>query len=85
MRKKKFGQTKVGKMLKGLAIEGLQTVPVLGTLVTAFKENTKNNPEGAIKLNQWHIYRMVLGLVIAYLISKGFTTAEDLANVMDVI
>ena len=47
--KKPFLKTKVGKLLKGLLAEGLQTLPVVGTVVTAFKENTIENPEGAIK------------------------------------
>ena len=75
--KKPFGKTLVGGLLKGLVREGLQTVPVLGTFVTAFKENTKESPQGTIKLTPWHYYRIALGIISAVLIAKGILTKEE--------
>jgi len=69
--KKPFGKTLVGGILKGLVGETLQTLPVVGTFVTAFKENTKENPKGTIKLSKWHLYRLAIGLITGYLMYKG--------------
>jgi len=83
--KKPFLKTKVGKLLKGLLAEGLQTLPVVGTVVTAFKENTIENPEGAIKLNSWHYYRIAIGLVGGYLMYKGILTTKEIYSIMELI
>ena len=69
--KKPFGKTLVGGLLKGLVREGLQSIPVVGTFVTAFKEDTKENPKGAVKLSKWHLYRLAIGLLTVYLMYKG--------------
>ena len=77
--KKPFGKTKVGKLLKskvgksitGLIRETLQSTPFVGTVITAFKEDTKENPKGLIKLSKWHMYRLVIGLITGYLMYRG--------------
>ena len=40
---------KLGKIVKGLVREGLQTLPVIGTVITNLKTDTPENPKG--KLN----------------------------------
>jgi len=75
--KKPFGKTLVGGLLKGLVREGLQTVLVIGTFVTAFKEDTKQSPKGIIKLTPWHYYRIAIGIIAAILIAKGILTKEE--------
>lgn len=69
--KKPFGKTLVGGILKGLVGETLQTLPFVGTIVTAFKEDTKENPKGSIKMSKWHLYRLAIGLLTGYLMYKG--------------
>lgn len=55
--------------LKGLVREGLQAVPVVGTLVTNWKSNTTENPQGKIKMGRWDIYRIIIGIGITYILS----------------
>jgi len=83
--KKPFGKTKVGKLLKGLVREGLQTVPVIGTVVTAFKEDTPESPKGTIKLTSWHYYRIALGLVAGYLMYKGILNSDQIEFILSII
>ena len=83
--KKPFGKTKVGKLVKGLVREALQTVPVIGTVVTAFKEDTPENPKGEIKLTSWHYYRIALGLVAGYLMYKGILSGDEIGFITSLI
>lgn len=85
MPKKKFKNTKVGKLINGLVREGLQTLPVVGTVVTAFKEDTPENPKGTIKLTSWHYYRIALGAVVGYLLYKGILSSEEIDLVLEII
>ena len=57
----------------------------MGTVVTALKENTIENPEGAIKLNSWHYYRIAIGLVGGYLMYKGILTTKEIYSIMELI
>ena len=72
MSKKKFKDTFVGRTLKGIFREGLQSIPVIGTIVTNMKEDTKENPAGKIKLSKWDVFRMVAGAFFAYLLANGW-------------
>jgi hypothetical protein len=83
--KKPFGKTKFGKLLKGLVREGLQTVPMVGTVVTAFKEDTPENPKGTIKLTSWHYYRIAIGVIAGYLMFKGILTEEQIEIITSMI
>tara|TARA_R110002051_G_scaffold305684_1_gene375816 strand:+ start:509 stop:775 length:267 start_codon:yes stop_codon:yes gene_type:complete len=83
--KKKFKNTFVGKLVKGLVREGLQTIPVVGTFVTAFKEDTPENPQGTIKLSKWHIYRLVIGVGVGIFLAKGILTPEQVEMILEVI
>ena len=60
----KLPKIDIGGLIKGLVREGLQTLPVIGTLVTNFK--SKDTPKGQIVLSKWDKYRMLIGLVISY-------------------
>lgn len=82
---KKLLKTKVGKLISGLVREGLQTLPVVGTVVTAFKEDTKENPQGEIKLSKWHLYRLAIGLIIAFFLSKGILNEDQIELIVGVI
>ena len=83
--KKKFKDTFVGKLVKGLVREGLQTLPVVGTLVTAFKEETTENPKGAVKLSKWHIYRLLIGVASGYFLMKGVLTSKQIDFILSII
>ena len=62
---KPTNKEKIGNFLKGLIREGLQTLPIVGTLVTNFKSETKDSIKGQIKLSKWDIYRLLLGVGLA--------------------
>ena len=82
---KKINLKPIGKLLKGLVREGLQTLPIVGPIVTSFKTEAKDSPKGEVKLSKWDIYRLVLGFGIAYLITKGILTEEQIAFVWSLI
>lgn len=63
---KKINKGAVGNFFKGLVREGLQTLPIIGTLVTSFKSETEDSPKGQISLGKWEKYRILIGLVITY-------------------
>ena len=75
---------KIGGILKGLVREGLQAVPVVGTIVTNLKTDTKENPAGKIKLSKWDIYRLVIGAAIAFALHKG-VSVEQIKFVLEAI
>jgi hypothetical protein len=83
--KKKFKDTKFAKIAGGIIREGLQTLPIVGTVVTNMKENTPENPEGKIKLGRNEWFRIVLGVGLAYLIYKGLLTIEFLDLVKEAV
>ena len=62
---------KLGNIIKGLVRETLQTLPIVGTIVTNIKTNTTDNPKGQLNLKNWDIYRLIFGSIIAYLVVKG--------------
>lgn len=84
--KKKLKDTKFGKFVRTavapLLRETLQTLPVVGTLVTNFKNNTERNPAGQIKLTKWDGYRLVIGLGIGYLLIKGIATMDQITFII---
>ena len=81
----KIKASKVGKFAISVAGNALQTVPVVGTLVTNFKENTKESPTGTLKLKGWEYFRIALGLVIGYVIYKGILTLDQVEAIKEVI
>ena len=90
--KKKFKDTFVGKLVKGLVkdgsqlvIQGLQSLPVVGTIITAFKEDTPENPKGGIVLSKWHIYRLVIDLGAGFFLAKGILTPEQIDFILSII
>lgn len=83
--KKKFKDTKVGKLLGGLIRESLQTLPVIGTLVTVFKKDTTKSPKGKINLEGWEWYRLVLGIGIGYVLAKSILTPEQITFILSII
>lgn len=84
-----FQRIKDGKFIKKfvgpLIRESLQTLPIVGTLVTNFKQNEVEAPTGTIKMTRWDWYRLLIGVGIAILITKGIMTQEQVAFVMQVI
>jgi len=86
--KKKFKDTKVGKILAGLVRESLQTLPVIGTIVTVFKKDTPESPKGKINLEGiegWEWYRLVLGIGIGYVLAKSILTQEQITFILSLI
>lgn len=82
---KPINKEKIGNFFKGLIREGLQTLPIVGTLVTSFKTETKDSPKGQIKLSKWDIYRLVLGFGLAYVLAKGILTQDQIAFIMQYV
>ena len=81
--------SKVGNILrglkgtvKGLVREGLQTLPVVGTIVTNFKTDTPSNPKGKIKLEAWDYYRLAIGIGVAVVLYKGLLNMEQIQFVL---
>lgn len=81
----KLLNSKIGKIASGLVREGLQTVPVVGTIITNLKTDTPDNPAGKIKLSKWDIYRLVIGLVVGYVLYKGILTIEQVQSILSMI
>lgn len=73
-----FKETFVGKAVSGLVRESLQSIPFVGTIVTSFKEDTKDNPKGKVNITKWDAYRLAIGLVLAYFMAKGILKPEDI-------
>ena len=68
-----FKETTVGKGIAGLA----QSAPVVGPIITNFKEDTASNPAGKLNLGGVEWWRIALGVGIAVLIAKGILTQEQ--------
>ena len=85
MKKPKINLKPLVKFLGPIVRETLQTVPVIGTIVTNFKQNKLESPVGTIQLTKWDVYRLLLGFGIAYLIAKGILTEEQIAFVWSLI
>lgn len=86
--KKPFSKTKVAKLLGGLLRESLQTLPVVGTLVTVFKKDTPESPKGEINIKGikgWEWYRLVLGIGIGYVFAKNLLTQEQITFILGII
>ena len=83
--KKKFKETKIFGILSGLVREGLQSIPVVGTIVTNFKEDSKENPKGKINITKWDVYRLLIGVVLAYFMAKGILKVEHIEFLKDFI
>ena len=83
--KKPFKNTRFAKIMSGLVRESLQTIPFVGTLVTNFKQDDPDNPKGKIKLTWWDIYRLALGLGIAYALIKGLLTQDQIVFILNLL
>ena len=83
--KKKFKDTKVGKIVIPFVRETAQTLPIIGTIITNFKTNEVDNPKGQINLKGNDLYRIGLGAVIAYLIYRGVVSMEAVDIFTDVL
>jgi len=83
--KKKFKDTKLGKVLLPVLRETIQTLPIVGTIVTNFKSNTPTKPSGKVELSKWDVYRLVVGVGIAYVLIKGLLTQEQVAFILELI
>lgn len=81
----KLFETKLGSIVKGLVVEGLQALPVIGTIVTNIKTDTRENPKGKINLGMSEGYRIVLGLVIAALMAKGILSEGQINIVLSIM
>ncbi len=67
----------LGGLIKRLVREGLQTLPVVGTIVTNLKADTKENPKGKINLDKWDFYRLLIGIGVGYVLYKGMLTMKQ--------
>lgn len=75
----------LGKMLKGLVRETLQTLPFVGTIITNVKTDTKENPKGKLKLESWDWYRLAIGLIVGFVLFKGILTADQIDFILSLI
>lgn len=75
--KKKFKDTVVGKLATTLIGSALQSIPVVGTIVTNFKENTPQNPKGQLLIGWSELIRIVIGCGLAYLMFKGIISETE--------
>lgn len=87
MSKKKFKDTRFAKFFGGLIRNAAQTVPVLGTLVTAHDTARidPSNENSKMKLTGWHWLRIGLGLVIGWLLYKGIINQETIDQINTII
>lgn len=85
MKKPKINLKPVVKLFGPLIRETLQSLPVIGTIVTNFKQNKLESPTGTIQLKKWDIYRLILGAGIAYLVTKGILTEEQITFIWSLI
>lgn len=83
--KKPFKDTRFAKIIGGLVRESLQTLPIVGTIVTNLKSDSTDNPKGKIKLDKWDWYRIILGVGIAYALAKGILTTQQIQFIMGLI
>ncbi len=84
--KKKINLKPIFKFFAPLVRETLQTLPVIGTLVTNLKANTLDSPSGTHpKPKGWDIYRMIIGLGIGYVLVKGLATVPQIIAIVKVI
>ena len=72
-------------MINGLIREGLQTLPIVGTIITNMKTVTKESPDCKIKLQGWDFYRLIIGVGVGYVLMKGLLTVKELGFVLDAI
>jgi hypothetical protein len=73
------------RVLGGLIRETAQSLPIVGTVITNWKENEVDNPKGQINLRSNDWYRILIGVGIAYLVYKGFVSLEFVEVVSDVM
>lgn len=95
--KKKINWKAIGNFMKPLVRETLQSLPVVGTLVTNFKGNmveedhdaTSEKPpikkSGHIALTKWDVYRLIIGGGVAYLLIKGLLTIQQISFILEFI
>jgi len=83
----KLNKKIIGEFLKntglGLVREGLQTLPVVGTLITNYKSTL--TPRGKIALSKWDWYRIAVGLVIGFVLVKGLLTIDQIKMVLHLV
>lgn len=75
----------IKRFVAPLVRESLQSLPIIGTLVTNFKQNSVETPAGTIKMTRWDWYRLLIGVGIAIAMAKGILTAKQIAFIMDII
>ena len=86
MSKKKWKETKIGKLVNGLFREGLQTLPVVGTVVSVFKKDTNTSPKGKITgFELPEIYRILIGIGVGYVLVKGLLTINEIQFILELI
>jgi len=72
-------------LVKGLLGDVLQSVPVLGTIVTNFKTDSIDNPKGKIKIGRSEVVRLIIGVGVAYVLYKGMLTIGQLREILSMI
>jgi len=81
----KLINSKVGKVVQGLVINGLQAVPVVGTLVTNIKTNTAESPAGKMNIGKSEIYRIAIGLLVALALHGDLFTPDQLHFIFSIV
>lgn len=86
MNKPKINLKPIFKFIAPIVRESLQTLPVVGTLITNFKNNTVDSPPGKMSLpTKWESYRIVFGLAVGYVLIKGLATIEQVQFVWSLV
>jgi hypothetical protein len=73
------------RVLGGLIRETAQSLPIVGTVITNWKENEVDNPKGQVNLRSNDWYRILIGIGVAYLVYKGVVSLEFVEVVSDVM
>jgi len=77
----KIKASKLGKLIGNT----LQTLPIVGTVVTNNKEDTPENPKGQLNLRGWDWYRIILGLGVGYVLYKGLLNMDELKGILELV
>lgn len=83
------------KMLKDLAVNTLQVLPITGPIATFIKgkqnnkelmdpRNPVNNVTSSV-FGPWELYRLLIGLAVAYTLIKGLMTIPEIEFVLGVL
>lgn len=76
---------KIWTKIKGFGSDVLQGLPVIGTLVTAHKEDTKESPKGKIKITRSAVIRLSIGVGVSVLMFFGVVKMKTLMELWELM